>query len=559
MQIRKRIRQLKRYRKIAIALVRNGFGFIVHDLDLLELVPFLRSNERHDVHKKSIGERIRLILEELGPTFVKLGQIASTRPDLLPADVITALEQLQDQVPPFHSDEVVEIVEDELGDRLQHVFLDFELVPLASASIGQVHQATLHDGTQVAVKVQRPRIQEIIETDLGMLAEFAILAEKRLEWARDYRLTEIVHELARSLLAELDYSAEARNGEKFAKQCKHLQNVRVPSLFPKYCTRRILTMEYVTGIKLSDHAGLIEAGHNRTEIATQFASVILHQVLIEGFFHGDPHPGNVLVQEDGDLILLDFGMVGRLSDTMKKHFALLVIALRNQSSRGVMRAIGKMGIVPDDVDDAALRLDVDDLRDKYIQVPLSQVHIGEAVNDLFRVARGHRIRIPSELTMLGKTLLTMEGVVTALDPEFSIFEIAEPYGRRLFKEQFDPIRIGRQWLEDIPEFFDLLTEVPTSLRNLLTQLQRGKIRIEVTAPELTKFLHKLDRVADKVSFSIVLLAFSILMVGLIIGSSIGHKTTLTRFPVIEMGLGFAVLFVIWLVFEMIKSLRSKQR
>jgi len=559
MQIRKRIRQLKRYRKIAIALVRNGFGFIVHDLDLLELVPFLRRNENHDVHKKSIGERIRLILEELGPTFVKLGQIASTRPDLLPADVITALEQLQDQVPPFRSDEVVEIVEDELGDRLQHIFLDFNLVPLASASIGQVHEAILHDGTRVAVKVQRPRIQEIIETDLGMLAEFALLAEKRLEWARDYRLTEIVQELARSLHEELDYSAEARNGERFAKQCKNLQHVRVPALYLKYCTRRILTMEYVTGIKLSDHTGLKEAGHDRTNIARRFASVILHQVLIEGFFHGDPHPGNVLVQRNGDLILLDFGMVGRLSEAMKKHFTFLVIALRNQSSKGVIRAIGKMGIVPAEVDEAALRYDVDELRDKYIQVPLNQVHIGEAVNDLFRVARGHRIRIPSELTMLGKTLLTMEGVVTLLDPDFSIFEIAEPYGRKLFKDQFDPIRIGRQWLDDIPEFFDLLTQMPTSLRKLLAQLQRGKIRIEVTAPELSEILHRLDRVTDKLSFSIVLLAFSILMVGLIIGSSIGHKTSLSSYPVIEIGMGIAALFILWLVFEMIRSVRSKQR
>ncbi|WP_152393534.1 ABC1 kinase family protein [Paenibacillus guangzhouensis] len=559
MQIKKRIRQLKRYRKIAIALVRNGFGFIVHDLDLLDLVPFLPRNEKQDVHKKSVGERIRLILEELGPTFVKLGQIASTRPDLLPTDVISALEQLQDQVPPFHSDEVVEIVEDELGERLQHLFLDFNVEPIASASIGQVHEATLHDSTKVAVKVQRPRIQEIIETDLGMLEEFAMLAEKRLVWAKDYRLAEIVQELARSLHAELDYSAEARNGEKFAKQCKHLEHVRVPTLYPKYCSRRILTMEYVTGVKLSDHAGLMEAGHDPTDVARRFASIILHQVLIEGFFHGDPHPGNVIVQENGDLILLDFGMVGRLTEAMKKHFALLVIALRNQSSRGVIRAIGKMGIVPTDVDESALRFDVDELRDKYIQVPLSQVRIGEAVNDLFRVARRHRIRIPSELTMLGKTLLTMEGVVTALDPDFSIFEIAEPYGRRLFKEQFDPIRIGRRWLDDIPEFFDLLTQMPASLRNILTQVQRGKVRIEVTAPELTEFLNKLDRVTDKLSFSIVLLAFSILMVGLIIGSSIGHKTSLSSYPVIEIGMSIAGLFVLWLVYEMIRSIRSKQR
>lgn len=554
MNVKKRIRHLERYRKIAIALVRNGFGYLVHELGLPDPVSYMRNSEDQEIHVRTIGERVRRLLEELGPTFVKLGQIASTRPDLLPPDVIRELEHLQDQVPPFSYDEAVHIVEDELGERITDLFLAFDETPMASASIGQVHQAKLKDGTIVAVKVQRPRIAALIETDLEMLREFANLAEKRLEWARNYRLSDVIAELARSLLAELDYTAEARNGMKFAIQCQRMKHVKVPAIYDEYCTRRVLTMEFIEGIKLSEHHRLEVLGFDRTVLANRFASIIFHQILIEGFFHADPHPGNTLVQSDGSLALIDFGMVGRLTAEMKQHFAMLVIALRNQSSKGVLRAIDKMGIVPDDVDESRLRADVDDLRDKYYQVPLSKVSMGEAVNDLFTVAFRHRIRIPSELTLLGKTLLTMEGVVTALDPSFRVFDVAEPYGRRLFIEKFNPKNILQHWIEDLPDYWDLLTGVPTSLKNLSTLLQKGKLRIEITIPELSDILKKMDRISNRVTFSIVLLSLSIIMVGLIVGSSVGHKATmLWNFPVIEIGLGISTVIVLWLILAIFRS------
>jgi len=554
MNVKKGFRQLQRYRKIATALMRNGFGYLVHELGLPDALPMFRSGEDQDIHKKTLGERVRLMLEELGPTFVKLGQIASTRPDLLPADVITELQHLQDHVLPFSYEEAIQIIEDELGESIDTLFQTFEQTPMASASIGQVYRAVLPDGTVVAVKVQRPRIAALIETDLEMLTELARLAEKRLEWARNYGLYEVVEELARSLQKELDYTAEARNGIKIAAQSAKLNRVRVPALFSDYCTRRVLTMEYMSGIKLSELSRLEEEGYDRTALAQQLASVIFHQVLIDGFFHGDPHPGNVLALEDGAIGLIDFGMVGKLSPEMKQHFALLVIGLRNQSSKGILRAVSKMGIVPDDVDESALRADVDELRDKYYQVPLSEVSIGEAVNDLFTVAFRHRIRMPPELTLLGKTLLTMEGVVTELDPNFSIFDVAEPYGRRLFREQFSPRRLGKKWMEDIPEYLDLLTDIPLSLKNLSTLLQRGKVKVEVTAPELNAFLQKMDRITNKVSFSIVLLSLSILMAGLIIGSSLSHqKSELWSFPVIEIGLGIASFLVMWLIYSILRS------
>ncbi len=550
----KRIRQLQRYRTIASAFARNGLGYVYHEMGLTEKLQFFRSEERKGIQGKSVGERIRLLLEELGPTFVKLGQIASTRPDLIPSHILSELERLQDNVPAFSYREASKIIEQELGAPIESLFLQFSKVPLAAASIGQVYRAVLKDGTAVAVKVQRPDIHALIETDLDILAEWARLAENRLDWARNYRLRDIVDELGRALRAELDYGTEARNAEKFANQRKTWKHVHVPAIYWDYCTKRVLTMGYIEGIKLSDMEKLDRAGLERRLLAERFATVIFHQVLVEGFFHGDPHPGNVLALKDGSLVLLDFGMVGRLTPEMKKHFASFVIALRNQSSKGVIRAISNMGVVPEAVNKDLLYADVDEMREKYYNVPLNQISLGEAVQDLFAVAFRHQIRIPTELTLLGKTLLTMEGVVSALDPTFSVFDVAEPFGKKLFLERLDPIQMLKTWIEDVPEYMDLLREVPLGLKQLSSLMRKGQVRVEVAVPQLDALMKKMDRISNRLSFSIVLLSLSIVMVGLIIGAALSHsQTMLWRVPIIEIGFVIALLMFLWLIYAIFRS------
>jgi ubiquinone biosynthesis protein len=554
MKVSKGFRHLHRYREIAMAFARNGFGYVANELGFPEAIPFFRSGERRDIHKKTVGERIRLLLEDLGPTFIKLGQIASTRPDLLPPGIISQLVRLQDNVPPFSYSEAVHIIEEELGASIGELFAEFPETPLAAASIGQVYHAVLKNGTHTAVKVQRPNIQRTIETDLDILAELARLAENRLEWARNYRVRDMVEEITRALRAELDYSSEARQAEKFAIQCRKMEKVCVPQVYWEYTTRRVLTMEFLDGVKLSDTARLDQEGHDRSAIARQFAAVIFHQILIEGFFHGDPHPGNVLVLQDGRLALLDFGLVGRLSQEMKKQFASFVIALRNQSSTGIIRAISNMGIIPDEVDMNLLHADVDEMREKYYETPLSRVSLGEAVNDLFTLAFRHRIRIPSEMTMLGKTLLTMEGVVVTLDPAFSVFEVAEPYGRRLFKERIDPRNLFKKAVEEFPDFLDMLTELPSSMRTMASTVRKGKLKFEIGVPELGSFLNNMDRITNKLAFSIVLLSFSIIMVGLIIASSLAEPgTVLWNLPIIEISFGIAAFMLAWLIYTFFRS------
>ncbi|QHT61768.1 AarF/ABC1/UbiB kinase family protein [Paenibacillus lycopersici] len=550
----KRLRQLQRYRTIASAFARNGLGYVSSEMGITDKLLFFRSEEKKELHAKTLGERIRLMLEELGPTFVKLGQIASTRPDLVPADIVAELERLQDSVPASPFDEVAPIIEEELGAPIGELFRSFAEEPLAAASIGQVYRACLPDGTPVAIKVQRPGIQRLIETDMDILADWARLAEGTMEWARNYRLGEIIDELGQVLRKELDYSLEARNAERFMAQSEPLQHVLVPKVYWDYSSKRVLTMAYVDGVKLSDRSALERRGLDTRQLADRFATTMLHQILVSGHYHGDPHPGNVLALEDGSLALLDFGMVGRLNPAMKKQFVSFIIALRNHSSKGVLRAISNMGVIPEETDMDALAADVDDMREKYYKLPLNRIGFEEVVGDLFSLSFKHRIRIPSELTLLGKALLTMEGVVTALDPSFSVFDVAEPFGRKLFLERIDPRNIVKQWLEDIPEMLDLISDVPLSLKQLARLIRQGKLRVEVASPQVDALTKKMDRLGNRLSFSIVLLSLSILMVGLIIGAALNHsQSILWHVPIIEAGFIVALFMFMWLIYAIFRS------
>jgi ubiquinone biosynthesis protein len=554
--IGKRMRHISRYRDIAITLIRNGFGMVVEEIGIAQFLslPQRLFFEKKEKVSKSTGERIRHVLEELGPTFVKLGQIASTRPDLIPEEIIKELEKLQDRVPPFSFQEVREIVQQELGEELENIFLHFEDVPLAAASIGQVHRATLRTGEQVAIKIQRPNITSVIETDLEILQDLATLAEQRWEIAAKYQIRDMVDEFSKSLREEIDYTNEARNAEKISNQFKNDPTIYVPKVFWEFTTKKVLTMQYVEGVKFNEIEQLKKNGYNLKNLAERLAKGIFQQIFIGGFFHGDPHPGNVLVLPGEVIAFLDFGMVGRLTPEMRYHVSSLVIALMRQSTDGVIHSIGAMGLIPDDVNLMQLRADVDRIREKYYSVPLSQISLGEAVNDLFRLAFQHSIRIPTDLSLLGKTLLTVEGVVENLDPEFSILDIAEPFGRRLLKDRYHPKNVAEMVWKHVSDYGELILDFPKQMKEFTSMVKRGKLRMEIGIPELDLFLKKLDQISNRLSFSIVLLSFSIIMVGIIIGSSMSRQSTLLwKFPAIEMGFVVATLMFFWLLYSIFKS------
>lgn len=555
--IGKRIRHIKRYRDVAKVLARHGFGFFVEEMGLLHMLslPKRLFTDTEEIDPLSFGERIRLVIEELGPTYIKIGQIASTRADIFPPEILSELEKLQENVPSFSFEEVTGIIEEELGYPLEEIFSQFDEDVIAAASIGQVHRARLRaTGEYVAVKVQRPRIKAMIETDLEILLDLATLTENRMKRMERLQLRDVVEEFAKSLRNELDYTIEARNAERIAKQFKEDKSVYIPKIHWDFTTRRVLTMEFVEGLRLNQFEELDKHGYDHKQLAEQLVKALFQQILIDGFFHADPHPGNIFLLKGGVISFIDFGMVGRLTLDMKHNFASLIIAMMRQNTESMIKAVLRIGIVPEEVNLTLLTNDVDELRDKYMDVPLSRIGLGEAISDLFEVAFRHRIRIPSDFTMVAKCLLILEGMVEKLDPALSIMDMAEPFGIQLLKERYRPRTIaGRVW-HNFSDYSDLLVDLPKQLKDLIGNLVRGRIRIEVSVPELDIFLRKMDRVTNQLSFSIVLLSFSIVMAGIIIASALGRQPIMFwHISVIEIGAAMAGLMLIWLFVSIFKS------
>ncbi|WP_445506143.1 ABC1 kinase family protein [Niallia sp. 03190] len=552
----KRMKHAHRYQEIIRALLRNGFGYMVKDLGLTEAFsPIIKKIRKSQTsYRRTLGERIRIVLEELGPTFIKFGQVMSTRRDLFPEHIIHELEKLQDHVPPFSFSDVNDIIQTELGGTVDGIFAEFCENPIASASIGQVHFAVLHTGEQVAVKVQRPNITKIVNTDLEIIKDLLQLAKSKLEWTKKYPITELLDEFSSSLREELNFTIEGRNAEKIGKQFKSSAIVHTPAIFWNYSTERLLTMEFLDGIKINDLKRMEELGYNRKKVAEKFANSILQQMLEYGFFHGDPHPGNILILPGEKIGLLDFGMVGKLSTEMKYQFVSLVISLKRGNNDSIIKVLSQMGILPDDITLPTIRFDIEKMRDKYYDIPLSQVSFGEIIHDFFQIAQRHQIQIPAELTILGKSLMTLEGIVEFLDPSCNIMGLAEPFAEQLAKERFHPKNLAENAWHHLNDYAELLSTFPKSMKELSTAIRKGKLRFEISTPELHMILKKMDQISNRLSLSIVLLAFSILMVGLIVGSSISRQSTiLWKIPAIEIGFVVAGLMFFWLIISIFRS------
>ncbi|MGM9954301.1 MAG: ABC1 kinase family protein, partial [Peribacillus sp.] len=361
----KRLKHAHRYQEITNAFLKNGMGYFIYRLGLSDGKSTSKVAPEENLNLRSIGERLHKILQSLGPTFIKLGQIASTRRDIVPEEIVRELEKLQDQVTPFPFEKARQIVEAELGDSLESLFLEFQETPLATASIGQVHVARLHSQEVVAIKVQRPDILPNVETDLEILDDLTRLMEARIPWARRYQIRKMIDEFAKSLRAELDYNSEGRNGERIAKQFIDNQGIKIPKIHWDYSTKKVLTMDFIKGIKINHYKQLDEEGYDRRIIADRLANSILQQILIDGFYHGDPHPGNIVILPGNVVSLMDFGMVGRLEEEMKYQFASLVINLKRGSTTGLINTLSNMGLLTDETDMSSLRYDIDELRNKY--------------------------------------------------------------------------------------------------------------------------------------------------------------------------------------------------
>ena len=513
----KQYRHLRRYQEIARILIRHGFGGLMDQLGLLPALSLPRRLLRREAEAPFLSppEHLRLAIEELGPTFIKLGQILSTRPDLIPPAYIRELIRLQDTVPPAPWEPIKAQIESELGTPIEELFASFEVEPLAAASLAQVHEATLPDGQEVVVKVQRPGIEEVIAVDLEILFDLAHLVQERTPLGEVYDLVEIAEDFAFTLRNEMDYRREGRNADRFRRNFADEPALYIPRVYWDYTTGRVLVMERIHGIKINDIEALDAAGVNRHQVALNAARIIIKEVLFDGFFHADPHPGNFFVM-DGEVIgAMDFGMVGHLNQRLRDELVHLYIVSIQLDSEGVVEQLIRMGAAGLRVDRAGLQRDMERLLTKYHGLPLKEIRAREVVEEVMPIAFRHHLRLPSELWLLGKTLAMMEGVGLKLDPDFDIFEVSQPYVRRFLWQMASPRVWGRKLAKGTGEWGELLALFPRRATHLLDQMERGELGLTMSLKETDRLVGKLDRIANRLVVSILLAALIVGMALLI--------------------------------------------
>jgi len=556
MLLRRRYKHFNRLRVIANTFAKHGFGYLFDSLGIKDVLPLSKRFEsKESAHRLSRGERVRLVFEELGTTFIKLGQVLSTRSDFLPKDIVKELEKLQDHAPPVSFSDVKRVISEELGANIDELFISFEKEPFASASIGQVHSAELATGERVVVKVQRPNLRQVVETDLEILFDLARIADRRTSWGERYQLTDLVEEFTRTINSEIDFRVEARNADLFRRNFRNDSRVHIPTVYWDYTTSKVLTMERLQGIKLSNLEELMKRGYDRAELAEKFVRVMLKQILLDGFFHADPHPGNLFVLEDGVLGFMDFGIVGSLTQERKNQLARVIVALVYHNSEVLLHTVLEMGITPQDINQKELKADLDKLRDKYYDKPVEEIKIGDAFNDLLDLSFKYRIRMPADFVLLTKSIIITEGVVRELDPDLSVMEVVEPFTKMLIRRQFSLGALKRLLQGSILEYSSLVSELPKLVRALRERVEEPEVRGVIRHEGFERGLAKLDQIVNRLSFSIVLLSFSILMAGLVVASAVSlpKETLFLKFPVFEVGFIVGGIMFFWLILSIIRS------
>jgi ubiquinone biosynthesis protein len=512
-------RHINRYRQILTVLVKYGFGGLVDRLRIgqyLELGLHLLSREKPvQVEMLTTAERVRMVLEELGPTFIKLGQVLSTRPDVLPPEFIEEFTKLQQNVPPFPFAQVRQIVRSELGRPLEEVYEQFAEESIAAGSIAQVHRATLHGGAQVVVKVQRPNIRSVIQADLEILLHLATLVERHVEGWKVYHPSRMVEEFSRVLERELDFRVEAAHVDRFARQFANDPTIYVPKVYRGESAHRVLTLEYVDVVPVTDAAALRAAGFDPKIIAARGAELTLKQIFVYGFFHADPHPGNAFVLPGNVICLLDFGMMGRIGGQTREQVADLIYAVATRDVGHVCRALLRLTRQEDEAepDFRQFERDVGEFIDVNITAALGDMQFGRLVHELMRLIRQYDLSIPPDLVTMLKAAATAERLVARLDPDLNMVGVAQPYIRRLKLERLKPRRFLSDIYESTEELWHLAREVPSGLRDLLRLAKRGALKINFEHRGLEKLIDTHERVANRVSFAIVVAA-------LVVGSSL---------------------------------------
>ncbi|NMG45590.1 ubiquinone biosynthesis protein UbiB [Aromatoleum toluvorans] len=511
-------RELTRAHDIAAVLVRYGFGDLVRRIGMADALEragrALHWHEPEELARLEPPARVRRAFEELGPTFIKLGQILATRVDLFPPEWIVEFGRLQDAAPAVPFEQVREQLTEDLGEAPESAFAEIDTQPVAAASLAQVYRARLHDGRAVILKVRRPGIRPTVEADLQLLARVAEIIEAEAPDLRRYRPCQIVHEFTLSLRRELDFAAECRYAERVATSFVERPDIVIPRVHWQWCGERLNVQDYIDGIPGRDLAAVDAAGLERKLLARRGASAVLKMMLEDGFFHADPHPGNVFYLHGNRIAFIDFGMVGRLSEARRYELAVLLNGLVSNDAAAVADVLLEWrDAEAPETEPERLRHEIDTFVDQYKGVPLKQLDIGAMLSDLVMILREHGLSLPPDLSLLIKAFITLEGMGRQLDPDFDMGAEAAPFLRRVLLAHHAPGAIARRSWRTLGDAVDLVTGLPRDLSQLFRSARRGKLQVQVDIVSLKRLGDQLDRAATRMTIGIVTAA-------LIIGSAI---------------------------------------
>jgi ubiquinone biosynthesis protein len=552
-------RSIGRLSEIAQVMVRHGFGYFLEAHKLSDLLPGRSAEDRianaaaeHGA-ASARGQHLREVLDELGPTFVKFGQLLSTRPDVVPPDIVVELRGLQDDVRPFPFEQAERVIEEELGNTLERLFLDFDPTPVAAASIGQVHRATLPNGRRVAVKVQRPGAPRKIEADLGLLYQAAKLARERIRAFDFVDTRQLVDEFARQIRKELDYRQEARNAQNFHRNFAGDPHVRIPKVYWQYTRPRVLTLEWIDGIQLADIDQVSMTLEERRDLAYRVTEAWMAMIFRHGFFHGDPHPANILVPHEAGMIgLVDFGAVGTLTDDDMSKLTGLFIDAANENIDQLPKRLADLGVRYPKEREGEFLAELRELYYRYYGSSLSEIDPIQVIREGFQLIYSMNLHLPTRFLLLDRAIATVGSVGAELYPDFNVFEVARPYARDLMLERFTPQRIARRARREAFSYAEVLLEAPHQFHDFMEEIRDGQIEVGFVHKGLDEYMQKLD-----VAFNRLVVA--LIVVGGLIGSSLigifatGGPIVLGVNVISVIGFGLAAVLGVWLLWGVVRS------